>query len=103
MIRKAKWSAQSTQIPVAATAKDQLLLLAAVADAVTAWVFFVSWRSSRIETDRRKDPVSPYLNTRSEVKYLGDAACVGCHPKSSRNLPPASDGPFVRSDPGGAR
>ena len=66
--------------------KNQFLLLAAALVAVTAWVFFVSWRSSRIETDRRKDPVSPYLNTRSEVKYLGDAACVGCHPKSSETF-----------------
>ena len=51
--------------------------------------------------DRRRDPVSPYLNTQSRVKYVGDAACVRCHASSvetfrqhpmGRSLAPIGEG-----------
>jgi len=47
---------------------------------------FVSWRNTRNENVGRVVPVSPYGNTRPDVKYLGDAACVGCHAKSAENF-----------------
>ena len=63
--------------------KQQIVLLAAVLAVVSSWMGLVSWRSTRTPSVRRKDPVSPYQNTRPEVKYLGDAACVGCHAQSA--------------------
>ena len=62
------------------------MLLAAVLTVVSSWMIFVSWRAVKKESVHRNDPVSPYLNTRRDVKYVGDAACAGCHAKSSETF-----------------
>ncbi len=63
--------------------KQQLLLLAAVLVCLGGVLVFVSWRNPTTSSALGRDPLSPYLNTRAGVKYLGDAACVGCHKQST--------------------
>jgi len=92
--------------------KQQLILLAAVLVVVSSSMVFVSWRDPRTESVHRKDPLSPYANTRPEVKYLGDAACVGCHAKSAetfrqhpmgRSLAPIGAASVTQRDEGGGQ
>jgi hypothetical protein len=66
--------------------KQQFTVLAAVLVLVSSWMVFVSWRASMIEHVDRTVPVSPYQNTRPEVKYLGDTSCVGCHAMSAQSF-----------------
>jgi len=59
-----------------------------------AWYWLVSGTRSAQQDDRpRPDPAppdprvtfaTPYRNVRPEVKYVGDAACAGCHAQISR-------------------
>jgi Flp pilus assembly protein TadD len=65
--------------------KQRLVLLSTVV-AVSSWVVFLSRRNPTPESAHRKDLASPYQNTRPEVKYLGDRACVGCHAESARTF-----------------
>jgi predicted CXXCH cytochrome family protein len=44
-----------------------------------AALFLLSRRSAPAIAALRPDPVSPYLNARHGIKYVGDAACVRCH------------------------
>jgi hypothetical protein len=92
--------------------KQQIVLLAAVLVAVSSWMVFLSWRTPRTESVRRNDPVSPYQNTRLEVNYLGDTACVGCHPKAAedyrqhpmgRSLAPVREASVTKGDEGAGR
>ncbi len=39
----------------------------------------VTWRTSPSISLRQSDIGSPYKNTRLEVRYVGDAACIRCH------------------------
>jgi hypothetical protein len=81
--------------------------LAAVLLVVSSCMVFVSWRNPRTASVHREDAVSPYLNTRPGVKYLGDTACVGCHAKSAeafrqhpmgRSLAPIEEASAIRGD-----
>jgi Tfp pilus assembly protein PilF len=92
--------------------KQRIVLLAAILALVTSWMVFVSRRSVKTESAHRIDPVSPYLNTRTNVAYLGDAACVGCHAKSAetyrrhpmgRSLAPIGDASMTKDDEGAGR
>jgi len=92
--------------------KQQIQLLAAILVVVSSWMVFVSWRAPRTVNFRRADPVSPYRNTRLEVKYLGDAACAGCHAKEAetfrqhpmgRSLAPIGDASVKDVDEGAGR
>jgi predicted CXXCH cytochrome family protein len=72
-----------------------LLLVLAAAGAVGAAV----WRAARPEPDPEPaagptTPPSPYRNVHPEVRYVGDAACAGCHPdiaKTYRDHPMGRD------------
>ena len=37
--------------------------------------------AGKLPRHARSWPQSPWLNTRPEVKYVGDAACARCHPE----------------------
>ena len=62
---------------------QQFMVLAAVLVLVGSWMVFVSWRARGTDRVDRTVSLSPYQNTRSEVKYLGDTSCVGCHAQSA--------------------
>ncbi len=88
------------------------MVLAAAFVVVSSWMFFVSWRNPRRETVSRTGPVSLYSNTRPDVNYLGDAACVGCHAKSAeafrlhpmgRSLATIGEATVRKGDEGGGR
>jgi hypothetical protein len=87
--------------------KQQIMLLAAVLVVMGCWMAFVSCRTPGTRNVHRNDPRSPYLNTRPEVKYLGDAACAGCHAKSAetfrrhpmgRSVAPIEEAPAAMGD-----
>jgi Flp pilus assembly protein TadD len=91
--------------------KQRLMLLTAVL-IVSSWMVFVSWRSPRTASAHRKDLASPYQNTRPEVKYLGDSACVRCHAQSAltfsqhpmgRSLAPIGETYALKGDEGGGQ
>ncbi len=82
--------------------RRMLFLAATLAAVVGASTAFVSWRRGPVVNGHPVDTGSPYENTRLGVKYVGDAVCaLPCGDR--RELPPASDGPFARSDRVGAR
>jgi Tetratricopeptide repeat/Doubled CXXCH motif (Paired_CXXCH_1)/Cytochrome c554 and c-prime len=90
--------------------RTQGLMLFAAVVVVGSWMVFVSWRAQKSESVRRRVPVSPYENTRPEVKYLGDSACVGCHAQSAlafgkhpmgRSLAPIGENYVPKGDEGG--
>jgi Flp pilus assembly protein TadD len=66
--------------------KRQLGLLVAVLAIVGGWLGFVSWRSATRRVVDRRDSLSIYQNTRPEVKYVGDSACVRCHAQSAETF-----------------
>jgi Tetratricopeptide repeat/Cytochrome c554 and c-prime len=66
--------------------RKQRLMLLATGLAVSCWMVFVSWQSTRTQRVHRIDLASPYENTRPEVRYLGDSACAGCHAKSAETF-----------------
>jgi predicted CXXCH cytochrome family protein len=66
--------------------KQRIALLAAVLTIVSSGIAVVSWRTTRTASVQENDSVSPYQNTRPGVKYVGDAACVGCHAQSARTF-----------------
>jgi hypothetical protein len=89
--------------------KQQGVLLATVLLVVSSCMIFVSWRNPKTASVHRNDAVSPYMNTRPGVKYLGDAACVGCHAQSAeafrqhpmgRSLAPIGEASVTRSQEG---
>ena len=80
--------------------RKQRVMLVAVVLVVSSWMVFVSWRSPRTASVHRKDLASPYQNTRPEVKYLGDSACVRCHAQSCPYVQPAPDGRCPRTHHG---
>lgn len=59
--------------------RPRLLLVSGVLTAIGCSVIWLGWRTVGVKNIRRSDPISPYLNTRPGVRYLGDAACAGCH------------------------
>jgi hypothetical protein len=66
--------------PPGAPRRRLILLISAVLMAVMgSSMALISWHTSRLETVRQAAPSSPYENTRTEVKYVGDATCVRCH------------------------
>src|SRR5271168_5382980 len=56
-----------------------VLFLAAVLAFVGLWMAYVSWPTASKLSLHQMDTGSPYKNTRLEVKYLGDEACIRCH------------------------
>jgi hypothetical protein len=92
--------------------KRQIQCLAAFLAVVGSWMVFVSWRSSRTQSAHRDELVSPYQNTRAEVKYLGDSACVKCHGSIAeafrqhpmgRSLAPIGQADRAKGDEGAGR
>ncbi len=90
----------------------QIKLLAAIIVMVSLWTVFISWRSSRTQSAHRNELVSPYQNTRPEVKYLGDSACIGCHRPIAeafrqhpmgRSLAPIEQAYLTKGDEGAGR
>jgi Tfp pilus assembly protein PilF len=90
----------------------QIILLATVLAVVSCWMVFVSRPVVKTASVGGKDPASPYLNTETAVKYLGDGACVGCHAKSTetfrqhpmgRSLAPIAEGSAPKGDEGTGR
>jgi Flp pilus assembly protein TadD len=58
------------------------LLLAAIMAMAGSTALLVSWRKApRREHKRLAETESPYANTRSNVRYVGDSACARCHAK----------------------
>ena len=55
------------------------MLFAAVLVAAGSLMSLLTWRTSRELGPRVTDASSAYKNTRLEVKYLGDEACIRCH------------------------
>ncbi|MBX9580713.1 MAG: tetratricopeptide repeat protein [Gemmataceae bacterium] len=84
-----------TRVPYA-----RLLFILPVLAAAAA-VGAVVWQATRPEPGPEPEvaagpttPPSPYRNTRPEVRYVGDAACAGCHPdiaKTYRDHPMGRD------------
>jgi tetratricopeptide (TPR) repeat protein len=66
--------------------KHRLTLLAAALAVVSSSMVVIALRTQRTEGVHPRDPLSPYENTRPEVKYLGDAACAGCHAQSTETF-----------------
>jgi len=90
----------------------QIKQLAAILVVVSLLMVFVSWRSSRTQSAHRNELVSPYQNTRPEVKYLGDSACIGCHRPIAeafrqhpmgRSLAPIEQAYLTKGDEGAGR
>jgi len=70
--------------------KRLVLFWAAILALAGSALAYVSWPASRKLRIQERDGGSPYENTRTGVKYLGDAACIGCHAEiaqSYRNHP----------------
>ena len=63
--------------------KCQLIMLAMIVSMASLAMVFVAWRYPGAIRTHRQDPVSPYMNTGSGVKYVGDDACVGCHARAT--------------------
>jgi Flp pilus assembly protein TadD len=59
--------------------RKQILFLALMIAILCSWVVYVSRSTPATRRIFRPDPLSPYLNTRSHVSYLGDTACSRCH------------------------
>ena len=62
--------------------RRRIWLLAAVLAVLGLATTLICWRHVPAEGPGRTSAVlssSPYLNTRPGVKYVGDAACLGCH------------------------
>ena len=53
-----------------------LAMLGLVAWAVGKWFY---GRAPVAQEIPHSSPTSPFLNTRSAVKYVGDSTCAGCH------------------------
>jgi hypothetical protein len=79
---------------------------------VSSWVIFLSWRNPRQGIVHRQDLASPYENTRPEVKYLGDSACVSCHAQSAetfrqhpmgRSVAPIGENYVIKGEEGGGQ
>jgi tetratricopeptide (TPR) repeat protein len=66
--------------------KQQIALVAAVLLVASLSIALVLWPGVKTASVQRNDPLSPYQNTRPEVKYVGDAACVRCHAESARTF-----------------
>jgi Flp pilus assembly protein TadD len=59
-----------------------ILLFAALLAVAGSSTVFVSWRRTpRMGQHPSVELASPYANTRSEVRYMGDSACTLCHGK----------------------
>jgi len=60
--------------------RRMILLLAALLALAGSLTAFVSWRRApAIGHHAWVETASPYMNTRSEVRFVGDAACTRCH------------------------
>ena len=84
-----------------------VLVLAAVLAVVGSWIAYVSWRTAGKVSLHQVDTGSPYKNTRSGVKYVGDAACIRCHAEIAetyrrhpmgRSLSPIASAPATAGD-----
>ncbi len=56
-----------------------MLLLGALLVVTSVPACVLLWQRSQSVGPPRRDPVSPYANTRSNVRYVGDANCARCH------------------------
>ncbi len=92
--------------------KNQIMVLATVLLVAGAGMIGVAWHTPTPRIVPFQDPVSPYLNTRPDVKYLGDARCVGCHPGSAetfrqhpmgRSFAPIDDTTVKKADEGSSQ
>jgi Flp pilus assembly protein TadD len=59
--------------------KQRFMVLGAIVVVMSVPFVLLSWQNPRILSTQASGPLSPYRNTRSDVKYLGDAACARCH------------------------
>jgi Flp pilus assembly protein TadD len=59
--------------------KQRLIVLGAVLVLLSTPFILHVRRKFGTLSNHRADPVSPYRNTRPDVKYVGDAACNRCH------------------------
>jgi Flp pilus assembly protein TadD len=64
--------------------RKRLVLVAAILAGVGSVLVYDSWPASRPLRIHERESGSSYENTRPGVKYLGDAACVGCHAEIAR-------------------
>jgi len=90
--------------------RRRLLLLAVPLAAMGGWIASVAWRTAPQRRGNQFEVNSPYRNTRPEVAYLGDAACVRCHAEivatyrhhpMGRSLAPIAEAAPLGDDGGG--
>ena len=84
-----------------------VLVLAAVLAVVGSLIAYLSWPTAGKVSLHQNDTGSPYKNTRLEVKYLGDEACIRCHTEITqsyrrhpmgRSLSPIASAPATEGD-----